>query len=145
MGKESGSAASAGVHVVVDGYVSDPSAFEEPSLHALFEKLVRTLEMKMLGKPHVYEVPVDPAVLERARRTGRFEDEGGITAVAVISTSHMSIHCWPLQKFFSMDVFSCKDFDHRTALGVLRSHLGVASDNVVVLSRTRPRCPAESP
>jgi len=141
MANKSVGAMGAGIHVVVDGYVSDPSTFEESSLRAMFEKLVRTLEMKMLGKPHVYEVPVDPAVLARARATGNFEDEGGITAVAVISTSHMSIHCWPLQKFFSMDVFSCKDFDHRRALAVLREHLGVASDNVVVLSRTRPEEP----
>jgi len=142
MANKSVGAMGAGIHVVVDGYVSDPSAFTEPSLRAMFDKLVRTLEMKMLGAPHIYEVPVDPGVLARARATGNFEDEGGITAVAVISTSHMSIHCWPLQKFFSMDVFSCKDFDHRRALGVLREHLGVASDNVVVLTRTRPEEPS---
>jgi len=128
----------AGVHVVVDGYVSDSSTFGEKSLRGLFDKMVTALEMKMLAEPHVYEVPVDPEVLRRVRETGNFEDEGGITAVAVISTSHMSIHCWPLQRFFSMDVFSCKDFDHRRAVSILRSHLGVSVDNVTVLSRNRP-------
>jgi S-adenosylmethionine/arginine decarboxylase-like enzyme len=29
----------------------------------------------------------------------------------VLSTSHCSIHTWPLRPFFVMDVYSCRDFE----------------------------------
>ena len=68
-------------------------------------------------------------------------DEGGITGIQVISTSHLSLHAWPLQRFFSLDAFSCKDFDSDLALGIIRSSLGVVSDSTHVVARTRPPAP----
>jgi S-adenosylmethionine decarboxylase len=131
-------AQSAGVHLIVDGYVADGDVFTAATIEGMFAKVISALEMKALGPAHVYEVPVDPEVLRRVRETGVFEDSGGITAVVVISTSHISIHCWPAEKFFSMDVFSCKDFSHGTALELIKSHLSVVSSNVTVLARTKP-------
>ncbi len=129
---------SAGLHVIVDAYVKDSTIFTKETIENLFEKLVVELDMKMLAKPQVYEVDVDPKVLERVKLTGKFEDEGGITAVAVISTSHMSIHCWPLQKFFSLDVFSCKNFNSIVALDIIHTMLGVEDWKVCVLPRSKP-------
>jgi S-adenosylmethionine decarboxylase len=133
-----GAKASAGVHLIVDGYVNDPGTFTRATIEEMFSKVISALEMKALDKPQVYEVPVDPTVLERVKRTGKFEDEGGITAVVVISTSHLSIHCWPLQRFFSLDAFSCKDFDSDLAYSIVRETLGVSRANVTVLQRHRP-------
>jgi S-adenosylmethionine decarboxylase len=129
---------SAGVHVIIDGYVRDPSVFTKNKIEELFHGLTDALSMKMLGAPIIYEVPVDSSILERCKKTGNFEDEGGITGFAVISTSHMSIHCWPLQKFFSLDTFSCKDFDSDKAISIIRRSLDVHFDNVTVLNRRRP-------
>lgn len=129
---------SAGVHMIIDGYVHDPKTFTRDAIEAMFSKVISALEMKALGKPQVYEVPVDPIVLERVKKTGKFEDEGGITAVVVISTSHLSIHCWPLQKFFSMDTFSCKSFDSDLAYSIVKETLGVSKSNVTILHRRRP-------
>lgn len=130
----------AGVHLVVDGYVHDSTVFTAEKLTALFHGLVEALDMKILKGPDFVEVDVDPAVLARVKATGTFEDEGGITGSCIISTSHLAIHCWPLQRFFSLDAFSCKDFNHTKALAYVRDHLGVSSDNVTVLNRTRPIC-----
>lgn len=130
--------ASAGTHVTIDAFVDDSSTFQAESLEKLFHRLVAALGMTILKGPEVIEVPVDPAILERAQETGVFEDEGGTTAFCVISTSHMSIHCWPLQKFFSADVFSCCDFEPMTALEIIREHMGVASEDVHVLRRRKP-------
>jgi S-adenosylmethionine/arginine decarboxylase-like enzyme len=130
--------ASAGRHVVVDGFVRDAGVFVSGTLTVLFHEVVKALDMTILKGPDFVEVPVDPEVLERVKRTGIFEDEGGITGTCIISTSHISIHCWPLQQFFSMDVFSCKDFDHEKALAVIRLLLGVTEANVHVLNRLRP-------
>ena len=107
----------------------------------MFAKVIAALDMKALGPAHVYEVPVDPEVLRRVQETGTFEDEGGITAIVVISTSHMSIHCWPLQGFFSLDAFSCKTFDPNLAKMIIQETLGVVSANVHILERSKPEKP----
>ena len=37
-------------------------------------------------------------------------DEGGITAITVLSTSHIAIHTWPEENAATYDVHSCRDF-----------------------------------
>ena len=129
---------SAGLHIMMDARVSDPSVFETKRLTGLFEKVVQALDMKPLDKVHVYEVPVDPAILARAKRTGLFEDEGGTSVIQVISTSHLSCHAWPLQKFFSLDAFSCKEYNTELALSIIRETLNVTSEYTLVVKRKKP-------
>lgn len=133
-----GQLASAGLHLTVDGFVTDPATFTREKIEGLFAQIIAALDMKALDKPQVYEVPVDPEVLRRVQQTGKFEDEGGITAIVVISTSHLSIHCWPLQKFFSLDAFSCKDFNADLTFAIVRETLGVSKANVSILQRRKP-------
>jgi S-adenosylmethionine decarboxylase len=130
--------ASAGRHVVVDGYVKDAKVFTAENLTGLFRDVVKALDMAILKGPDFIEVPVDPEVLKRVEETGKFEDEGGITGTCIISTSHLSVHCWPLQRFFSLDIFSCKEFDHVKALDIMRHKLGVLDANITVLNRLKP-------
>lgn len=129
---------SAGTHLTIDGYVRDPDLLDEGPLARMIIDLVDLLGMTILHGPTFVEVALDPAKLARAQETGVFEDEGGVTAFAVISTSHISIHCWPLQNFFSMDVFSCKDFDARTANEFVRDRLGVTACNDRAHYREKP-------
>ena len=129
---------SAGLHIVMDARVADPSVFTPERLTSLFHKVVEALDMKPLDRVQVYEVPCDPAILERVKRTGKFEDEGGISTIQVISTSHLSLHAWPLQKFFSLDSFSCKDFNHDLALSIIRETLGVTAEKTTIIRRLKP-------
>jgi len=69
--------------------------------------LIDVLGMRILDKAHMYEVETEISKLG----VEPFEDEGGVTGVCVLSTSHCSIHTWPLRPFFVMDVYSCRDFD----------------------------------
>lgn len=133
-----GAALSAGVHLIMDARVENPDVFNKDGLIALFNKVVDALGMKALDEVKVYEVPVDPAVLERVKRTGTFEDEGGISTIQVISTSHLTLHAWPLQSYFALDAFSCKDYDVDLALSTIRSHLVVTSENTLVVKRRKP-------
>lgn len=125
----------AGLHIILDGYVKDPSVFNGPALKNAFEKLAEELEMKIIMGPNFLEVELDPTKLQ----SDVFQDEGGITGMCVISTSHMSIHCWPIRKCFSMDVFSCKDFDGDKAKEIIWELLGVEEGNVVAVNRYFPR------
>lgn len=125
----------AGLHIILDGYVKDPSVFNGTALKNAFEKLAEELEMKIIMGPNFLEVELDPAKLQ----SDVFQDEGGITGMCVISTSHMSIHCWPIRKCFSMDVFSCKPFDSDKAKQIIWELLGVEEGNVVAINRYFPR------
>jgi S-adenosylmethionine/arginine decarboxylase-like enzyme len=129
---------SAGLHIIMDARVADASVFARERLVRLFVRIVEALDMKPLDAVQVYEVPVDPEILERVQRTGKFEDEGGISTIQVISTSHLSLHAWPLQKFFSLDAFSCKDFDAEKALAIVREALHVESESTLVVRRRKP-------
>jgi len=43
-------------------------------------------------------------------------DKGGVSGFVIISESHISIHTFPEQRYASVDIFSCKQFDiDRTA------------------------------
>jgi len=129
---------SAGTHVTIDAFVEDPSVFNKKTLDILFANLIEALEMKILYGPHFVEVPIDPEKLRRSQETGKFEDEGGTSIFCVISKSHLSIHVWPLQKFFSFDAFSCADFDPQIAIDIVGSCLKVEASKVEVLHRKKP-------
>ena len=108
-----------GLHLIVDGNVNDPSCFTETHLKQMLEELVQTLDMQLILGPVFRDVELDPSKL-----TGdKFQDEGGISGYAMISTSHMSIHCWPLRRTFMADIFSCKMFDHEKAMAVVSKYL----------------------
>lgn len=40
----------------------------------------------------------------------RDNDQGGVSAITVWLESHASLHSWPLDKYISIDLFSCKEF-----------------------------------
>jgi len=136
--REMGASQSAGVHIIMDARVRDPVVFERSALVDLFDEVVKALGMTALDEVKVYEVPVDPAILERVKRTGNFEDEGGISTIQVISTSHLTLHAWPLQKYFALDAFSCKDYDAEFALDLIRKRLGATGEVTIVVRRRKP-------
>lgn len=125
----------AGLHIILDGFVKDSYIFNKDTLTDTFKKLAEALEMKIIMGPDFLEVPLDETKLQ----SDKFQDEGGITGMCVISTSHMSIHCWPIRKCFSMDVFSCKDFDANKAKEIIWNLLGVEEGNLVAINRYFPR------
>jgi S-adenosylmethionine decarboxylase len=125
----------AGLHFIFDGYVKDANVFNSEKLTMMFTRLAEALEMKIIMGPTFLEVELDPSKLE----SSVFNDEGGITGMCVISTSHMSIHCWPLRKCFSMDVFSCKSFDASKAKKLVQDFLDIDDVTVIAVNRFFPR------
>lgn len=89
------------------------------NVETMLVDLIDVLGMRILDKAHMYEVETEIAKLG----VEPFEDEGGVTGVCVLSTSHCSIHTWPLRPFFVMDVYSCRDFDASTVEKLLADRL----------------------
>jgi S-adenosylmethionine decarboxylase len=49
-----------------------------------------------------------------------FEPNGGISGVAVLAESHISIHSWPEARFAAVDIFMCGSADPDACVPVLR-------------------------
>lgn len=129
---------SAGRHLILDGYVKDSSVFTTEKLTLLFQNLAEALEMRILQGPTFVEVELDASKL----KSDVFLDEGGVTGSCIISTSHMALHAWPIRKFLSLCVFSCKEFDTARAMSIIHEHMGLAATNVTNLERTKPWLPS---
>jgi len=119
-----------GRHVKVLGRGSAELLGHKPIVEAMLRDLVSILGMRILDEPHMYEVETEIAKLG----VEPFEDEGGVTGVCVLSTSHCAIHTWPLRPFFVMDVYSCRDFDPSHVEVHLQSRLGAYDVQVTDVS-----------
>src|SRR3569832_1065574 len=49
-----------------------------------------------------------------------FTDGGGISGVAVLAESHISVHTWPEKGYAAFDVFMCGDAQPRKAMDVFK-------------------------
>jgi S-adenosylmethionine decarboxylase len=49
-----------------------------------------------------------------------FEPNGGVSGVAVLAESHISIHTWPYSGYAAVDVFMCGDADPDKCVPVLQ-------------------------
>ncbi len=49
-----------------------------------------------------------------------FTPNGGISGVAVLAESHISVHSWPERDFAAFDVFMCGDSEPEKAIDVLK-------------------------
>jgi len=69
-------------------------------------------------------------------RSHSFEHEG-VTAVAILAESHISIHTWPGASYAGVDVYTCGDSDPLAAHEVLAKALSSRRPEFVELSRGR--------
>ena len=59
----------------------------------------------------------------------------GITGVAILAESHISIHTWPELDYIALDIFVCGDRDPRKALNLLRSVFQPTRERVIECHR----------
>lgn len=91
----------------------------------------------------------DAAVIERAMRDAAaacgatvleiklhsFGVDAGITGVAILAESHISIHTWPEINYIALDVFVCGACDPYQALTVLRRVFEPQSEAIIECAR----------
>lgn len=49
-----------------------------------------------------------------------FDSSGGVTGIAILAESHMSIHTWPETGYVAIDIFVCGSCDAYRAIPVLQ-------------------------
>lgn len=59
-----------------------------------------------------------------------FTPSGGISGVAVLAESHISVHTWPERDFAAFDVFMCGDAQPENAIPVLQRYFEPGRINV---------------
>jgi S-adenosylmethionine decarboxylase len=63
------------------------------------------------------------------------EQESGVSGILMFSTSHTSAHSWPESDFISIDVYSCLDFDHLTAIDYIKKTFDIINGSISVIKR----------
>ena len=66
-----------------------------------------------------------------------FTPYGGVSGVAVLAESHISIHTWPEEKFAALDVFMCGGTEPEKAIDVLRNAFKPDVIDVQMIKRGR--------
>ena len=59
----------------------------------------------------------------------------GISGVIVIAESHFAIHTWPEHGYAAVDLFSCSDFDYKTAMNHIRKNIDSQFHSVALVRR----------
>ena len=110
-----------GRHIKVLGRGNPEMLSSERAVRGFLESVVRRVGMRPLGEAITYEVE------QTIEKMGAepFEDEGGVTGILVLSTSHCAIHTWPLRmqegrEMFVLDLYSCRTFETEPVLELLR-------------------------
>eukprot|EP00505_MAST-04D_sp_SCG-Rhode-Island_P001217 Stramenopile-MAST_4_protein_1217 len=68
----------------------------------------------------------------------------GISGVAVLAESHISVHTWPEYGYAALDIFTCGDTaDPEAALMSLKDQLGSSKMKVTRLDRGLPAAPED--
>ena len=50
---------------------------------------------------------------------GEIKEDWGISGVVLIAESHIALHTFPEKGFFTLDIFSCKEFNIRQAVDIV--------------------------
>ena len=84
-------------HLLIRAEVQNPPKNEKETI-SWMRKLIKTIDMNILAGPYSSQVSK--------------KGNKGLSGVAIIDTSHISIHTWDEQQpaLIQLDVYSCKEF-----------------------------------
>jgi S-adenosylmethionine decarboxylase len=72
----------------------------------------------------------------------RDSGQGGVSAITVWLESHASLHSWPLDRYISIDLYSCKCFDCKPIIDFTQEYMKLKTLHVTEVDRMMDR-PAE--
>jgi S-adenosylmethionine decarboxylase len=106
-----------GQHAIVD--VSDADGpLQEAEVAALLTAIARACRVTL-----------------RSIVTHPFGEGQGLTAIAVLAESHISVHEWPEYRFVAFDIFVCGHADPRPAIALIRSQFPHAHVKSQIIDR----------
>ena len=113
-----------GPHLIIDGTRCDTRKLGDRILvEQVLNDYPNAIGMTKIGGPYMFEYQApDPAY-------------SGVSGLVVIAESHIAIHTFPELDYFTMDIFSCKNFDHETAIEYIRRAFDVQEMDRMLVQR----------
>jgi S-adenosylmethionine decarboxylase len=113
-----------GPHLILDGTRCDTRKLGDRILiEQLLSDYPAAIGMTKIGGPYMFEYQApDPAY-------------SGVSGIVVIAESHIAIHTFPELDYFTMDIFSCKNFDHEKAIQYIKGALDVREMDRMLVQR----------
>jgi S-adenosylmethionine decarboxylase len=113
-----------GPHLIIDGSRCDTRKLADRNLvEQVLTDYPAAIGMTKIGGPYMFEYQApDPAY-------------SGVSGLVVIAESHIAIHTFPELDYFTMDVFSCKNFDHEKAIAYIRDAFDVKEMDRMLVQR----------
>tara|TARA_R100001530_G_scaffold112065_3_gene79119 strand:+ start:897 stop:1301 length:405 start_codon:yes stop_codon:yes gene_type:complete len=100
-----------GLHLIVDAKATK-GLHDRECVEDWIRQVVRLSGMTLLGmQSHLLPTSLDSGP--------------GVSVVAVIAESHVSVHTWPEHNMITMDFYSCKSYYARTVLESFNNTFGV--------------------
>lgn len=109
----------AGTHIIIDLW----SASRLDDLEHMEDTLIEAVRQVKATLLHIH--------------LHHFQPNGGISGVAVLAESHISVHTWPEKGYAAFDVFTCGDSEPEAAIEVLK--MAFAPKEVIVSQHLRGR------
>lgn len=113
-----------GMHLTLDGY--DCHSEKLASLDNIYQFLDRCpdlIKMTKIMPPYVFKYQA------------QVPEDWGISGFVLIAESHISVHTYPERAYISLDIFSCKDFDHPQAVAYATELFGIGRHELNLLNR----------
>jgi S-adenosylmethionine decarboxylase len=113
-----------GPHLIIDGSRCNTRKLADRILvEQVLNDYPAAIGMTKIGGPYMFEYQApDPAY-------------SGVSGLVVIAESHIAIHTFPELDYFTMDIFSCKNFDHEKAIEYIRTAFDVQEMDRMLIQR----------
>ncbi len=116
-----------GPHLLLEGYGSPKEKLSDVGMISeLLDIFPQKLEMTKIMPPYVFKY-----------NGGEVKEDWGISGVVLIAESHIALHTFPEKEFFTLDIFSCKEFDVRIAVDFALDFLLPVHFDETVVTRGR--------
>ena len=114
-----------GPHLMVDGYQANYEVLSSvEAITNFLDELPKEIGMTKIMPPYVFKYD-----------GGDKPEDWGVSGFVIIAESHISIHTFPEKEYFSLDIFSCKDFDMDKAVKIIKEYFN--TDNLEIRTTNR--------
>lgn len=114
-----------GLHLMIECFECNRELLKNPEkIRVFLSDLPGKIAMNKLEEPHIIDYKGNDSW-----------DKGGVTGFVLIAESHISIHTFPHNGFFSADVYSCKPFDAEKVVAYFKDYFQSKRERVQIANR----------
>ena len=146
-----------GLHIIIDCKIYNKNLLEQANnglklINLIIQKLELNLLMPLILvdfpayenfngiKPFEYQEFTNKTEYIQTKCFNKLKNNknnqiGGYSVFGIIAESHVSMHTFPEDNYFSFDLYSCKKFDANFLIDLLNEELGECQLNYQVINR----------